>query len=170
MTETVEIFWSRRAILRIGILNAGVGALGVPLLLVDDGGTRLLGGAWLGAFGLLLLALLRKLGDCEAVIRIDRNGLFDRRATRAPIDWSAIAGAELLEVEHMPYIGIAFHDPQGALRQARLMVRLMAPVHGLFRMPALTMSTSLLDAGPETLLDAIARFTPDVAARARARH
>ena len=67
---------------------------------------------------------------------------------------------EEFDAENVSFVGLDFDDPKVALAHAKLLVRLIAPVHWLLGFPAVTINTSLLDASDNASVAAIQRFQP----------
>jgi hypothetical protein len=162
MAETANFFWDKRRIRRGAVLLLAIGAGGLLMLLSDGLDAKILGVAWAAAFAILAAAVYSRGYSDAPVVTVSDAGLHDRRISKSPIAWSSIAHVEGFDAEHVPFIGVDFHDAGKALRDAKPLVRLIAPMHRLLRFPAVSINTSLLDVSDEDLIAAIQRFRPDL--------
>lgn len=163
--DTIEFRWQPSRLRWFAVLVGFVALIAVPMLAEDDIGAKAVGVAWLAACAFAARALLRRGSDREPVVAVSAAGLRDRRIRDAVIPWAEIAGAEALEAEHVPFVGLEFHDPKAVLAAARPLVRWMAPLHRLIRFPSVSLSMGLLDGTDADLLAAIRRHAPRVVRR-----
>ena len=105
--------------------------------------------------------MLRRARDREPVVTVSAAGLCDRRIKDGVIPWPAISHIETFEAEHVPFIGLEFHDPKTVLADAKPMFRWFAPLQRFLRFPSASMQMSLLDGSGEDAVAAIARFAPE---------
>jgi hypothetical protein len=119
-----------------------------------------LGLAWTAGFVALAAGVYSRSFKSRPVIAISANVLHDRRISAESIPWVRIARMEEFDAENVSFVGLDFDDPKVALAHAKLLVRLIAPVHWLLGFPALTINTSLLDASDNASVAAIQRFQP----------
>lgn len=98
------------------------------------------------------------------VVRIDETGFLDRRIGSQPIPWTAIRAArissgETLYAAHTRYISLDVAEPEAYITQGfvHLFPRLNRVLKKLYDEPGISISTSLLDQSPETILAAIER-------------
>lgn len=159
--DRVSFCWSRGALLATAALMAGIGALGLLMLLQPESMVRAAGLAWFCAFALFAGLLLARLADTKPVVTISAAGIHDRRISEAPIPWHALADVQGFEVENSSFVGLNFHDPRTALAGAKTVQRLFAPLHPLFGLPAVSISMMLLDGGDDDLLAAMAKHRSD---------
>jgi len=160
MTEAAHFFWDKRRTRRGAMVLLAIGAAGLLLVLNDGLEAKILGVIWSIAFAILAAAVHSRGHSDAPVVTVSEAGLHDRRISRAPIAWSSIAHIEGFDAEHVPFIGIDFHDARKALTGAKPLVRFTAPLHRLLRFPAVSINTSLLDGTDEDVIRAIARFRP----------
>jgi len=137
-------------------------ALGLPMLLAEDMGVRVMGLAWIAAFAWLTLLLARRTRSAEPVVSVDQEGVLDRRIADERFGWEEILRVETYDAEDMAWVGLELKDPKVSLAKARWLVRLFAPLHALFRFPRVSISMALLDGTREDLMAAICAHRPDL--------
>jgi hypothetical protein len=160
MPEAVEFHWEKRRIYRGAVILLAIGFPGVLLATMEGVDAKSLGLAWTAGFVALAAGVYSRSFKSGPVITISANGLHDRRISAESIPWVRIARMEEFDAENVSFVGLDFDDPKVALAHAKLLVRLIAPVHRLLGFPAVTINTSLLDASDNALIAAIQRFQP----------
>lgn len=136
----------------------GIGVCSLPLVFAGDVDGKILGIAWTTAFALLARTVFNRGSDRTAVITISASGFHDKRVSKLPIPWAEILHAELFEAEQIPFLGFDLRDRRAVLRNTKLLVRFVAPLHRLLGFPAISINTSLLDGTDEEVMAAIERF------------
>ena len=161
-SDAIEFRWYPPQLKWLAGLLLVIGVLGLVMLREEDAGVKALGAIWTVLFAWGACCLLRRVFDRQPVVTVSAAGLMDRRIMDAVIPWAAILRVDAFDAEHVPFIGLEFHDPKAALSSARPMVRSMAPLHRLLRFPSASLQMSLLDGSGEDLLAAIRQFRPDL--------
>ena len=160
MDDVVQFRWDKRRLNWFIGLFAMIGVPGLLLFGAADIGAKTFGLVWAALAGIGIFALARRKRISEPVIEISSQGIFDRRIANAVLPWRAISNFEEFEAEHVPFVGLDFHDARKALADAKPIVRLNAPLHKLFRFPAVSIQMGLLDGTEADLLAAIRHFRP----------
>ncbi len=160
MPELIEFYWDRHRIYRGAILLLMLGSPGVLLTTMEGIDATCLGLAWVAGFLTLAAVVYSRSFDSLPVITISTDGLHDRRISTKPIPWVRITCIEEFDAENVSFVGLGIDDPKAALADAKLLVRLIAPLHRLLGFPTVTINTSLLNTDDHTLIAAIERFQP----------
>jgi len=162
MTDAVHFHWDRGKARVIAAGGIAVAALGLALLLQEDAGAKVLGLLWTLSFGALSLTLLRRARDPAPVVTVDAAGLIDRRLLDHIIPWSEIEAVERIEAEHVVVVGLELKRSSPLFGELSALHRLMRWPNRLFRFPSLSIAMNALNGSAADLLDAIARFRPDL--------
>ena len=162
MGDAVLFHWDKRRTWRGATLLLVLGAPGLLLAFQDGVDAKLLGFAWTVAFALLAVAVYSRGARTEPVVTVSDEGVHDIRVSATPIAWDRIARIEGFEAENVTFVGLDFHDAKLTLADAKLLVRIIAPIHRLFRFPAVSINTSLLDGSDADLMAAIKKFRPSL--------
>jgi hypothetical protein len=162
MGDAIHFHWDKHRTWRGMVLLLALGAPGLLLAFQDGVDAKLLGLVWSAAFGFLAAAVYRCGAKTEPVVTVSEEGIHDKRVSATPIPWDRIARIEGFEAENVTFVGLDFHDPKVALADSKPLVRVVAPIHRLFRFPAVSINTSLLDGGDADLIAAIKKFRPSL--------
>jgi hypothetical protein len=158
----MHFHWDKRRTWRGTVLLSALGAPGLLLAFQDGADAKLLGLVWSAAFGFLAAAVYSRAADTEPVVTVSGEGIRDKRVSATPFAWDRIARIEGFEAENVTFVGLDFHDAKLTLADAKLLVRIIAPIHRLFRFPAVSINTSLLDGSDADLMAAIKKFRPSL--------
>ncbi len=162
LPNSVEFRWSKPKLIRMAGLLLCIGALGFLMLGEDGLDVQALGLAWMMSFAWGAWSVLRRRSDLEPVVVVSAEGLRDRRIKDGAVPWAAISSVETMDAEHVPFVGLEFHDPAHVLADAKFLMRVCAPVNRLLRFPSASAQMSLLDGSGEDLIEAIRAFRPDL--------
>jgi hypothetical protein len=125
-------------------------------------GVRWLSVAWLLGVAILMDGLSRRACADSVVLSVDRYGILDRRLMRRRIAWQEIEAICPVDTDRSHTVDIALRWPATTLRETRWAVRVGAYCQMGYGIPAVTISMLLLDGSVSDLLDAMARFRPDL--------
>lgn len=94
--------YSRSKLLMYTALSIGFVLIGLWILRDPDPSGKALFSAWVGIvfFGPVAFVLARRLSHEGEVLRVDRYGVFDRRAMDRPVPWGSIRGITERRVRH----------------------------------------------------------------------
>lgn len=162
MEDCAQFRWDSRRLNWYSGLVALIGAAGLLFVWQQGWDVKALGLGWMAAFIWGCVSLQRRKSDTEPIVIVSTEGIRDRRISDSVLPWNAISRVESFDAEHVPFVGLEFHDPKAALEHAKSMVQLFAPIHSLLRFPAVSISMSLLDGNGAELIAAIRRFKPEV--------
>ena len=147
--KVTEFHWDRARLKRSAVLCLLVGTGGLATLIQNNGRIQALGIAVFTVCAWFAYRLYSRVSDTAPVVTVSAIGLRDRRIKPGLIPWTDIALVEGFAAEHVPFIGLDFHDPRAVLSDARPLARLTAPMHRLLRRG-------------EDLLAAIRKLRPDL--------
>jgi len=118
--------------------------------------------AWLGGIAYLMHGLSRRACDNAVVLLVDQRGIFDRRVTPRHIAWQEIEVIWPVDTERSCVVDIELRWPEITLREARWRVRIGAYCQKASAVPAVSISMLLLEGDVSRLLQAVARYRPDL--------
>ena len=132
---------------------------------VDRIGGIVIGWLAIAFFGsMALLSLPSLLRGQEPVIRIDENGIFDRRVCSKPIPWAAVNKVRVFRGKTLyalpqRFISIDVDDPdEYALRNGNSrLAGALKKLNALYDEPGITISTATLGKSIDDVLDSIRR-------------
>jgi len=117
---------------------------------------------WLAAIAFFMHCLSRRARDRDVVLLVDQRGIFDRRVMPRPIAWQEIAAIYPVDTDRSCVIDIALHWPKTTLGKTRWPVRIGAYCQTGYNVPAVSISTLLLEGNVAEVLTAVARYRPDL--------
>jgi hypothetical protein len=165
MRDAVNFHWDPGKVRLIGVGVAAIAALGLLLLLQDDGGAKVLGLAWTVVLLTLAIALLRRARETDPIVTVDARGIFDKRLSAHYIPWDNIRAVASLEAEQLTFVGIDLKPDAAVYGQLRIMHRVMRWPNRILRFPSLSIAMHVLNGTTEDLLTAVSRFRPDLIQR-----
>jgi hypothetical protein len=118
--------------------------------------------AWLALVARTLHALSRHFDIDGDVLTIDEHGILDRRIMDHRIAWQEIAAICETDITRSHVVDIALRWPKDTLAQTRWHVRLGAYCQTGYGIPAVTLNMCLVDGSVADVLDAIAKYRPDL--------
>jgi len=125
-------------------------------------GVRWLCVGWLVGIAVLLNGLGRRARAETVVLSVDQYGILDRRLMPRRIAWQEIAAICPVDTDRNHTVDIALSWPKVTLRETRWPVRVGAYCQIGCGVPAVTISMLLLEGSVSDLLDAVARYRPDL--------
>jgi hypothetical protein len=117
---------------------------------------------WLAAIAYFMHGLSRRACDHDVVLLVDQRGIFDRRVMPRPIAWQEIAAIHPVDTDRCCVIDIELRWPKITLGKTRWPVRIGAFCQTGYSVPAVSISTLLLDGNVAQLLTAVAQYRPDL--------
>jgi hypothetical protein len=157
----ISFGWSlRRLRIASGILLLITATAGAGCLLLGPVGEGLSLACLLGVAGMSHGVGWR--AACrDAVLSVDELGIWDRRLMQRRISWHEVETfCPVTDRGHV--IDLRLRWPEDTLAGTRWPVRIGARLQTRFGAPAVTISTLLLDTDVSELMDAIARYRPDL--------
>jgi hypothetical protein len=154
--------WSLAKVRTASLLLAAAAVPAAAGLAAAAPGVRWLSVAWLLAVAILMEGLSRRAGADTVVLSVDRYGILDRRLMPRRIAWQEIETICPVDTDRSHTVDIALRWPAATLRETRWPVRVGAYCQTGYGIPAVTISMLLLDGSVSDLLDAMARFRPDL--------
>jgi hypothetical protein len=154
--------WSRAKIRTAGRLLLGAATPTVFGFTSTSPSLQWLCLVWLLGVALLLHGLSRRAGDDTVVLSVDERGILDRRLMARHIEWREIEAICPVDTSRSHTVDIRLRWPKTTLQQARWLVRIGAHCQTGYGVPAVTISTLLLESNVSELLDAIAEYRPDL--------
>ena len=166
---SVRFAWSQRKIRIAALVLAGAATLvaaGVP---TSNSYVK-----WLCLCALMGLALAahglgRRAFANAAILCVDRRGILDRRLMPRHIEWQEIESVCRVESDRSKVVDIKLRWPKKTLAGTRWPIRIGAYCQAGYGVPAVTISMWLLEGEVSALLDAVARYRPDLLHRANRR-
>jgi hypothetical protein len=158
----VGFTWSHAKIRTAGFILLGVTIPAALGFAVSPPLVRWLCLAWLAGIAALVHGLGRRASSDAVVVSVDERGILDRRLMPRHITWQEIAAICPADTGRSRVIDIVLRWPNTTLAQTRFPVRVGAHVQAGFGVPAVTISMLLLDGDVSELLEAVARYRPDL--------
>jgi hypothetical protein len=118
--------------------------------------------AWLLGVALLMHGLSRRAADDTVVLSLDQRGILDRRLMPRHIKWQEIEAICPVDTSRSHTVDIRLRWPRTTLEQTRWSVRIGAHCQTGYGVPAVTISMLLLDGDVAELLEAVAKYRPDL--------
>ena len=118
--------------------------------------------AWLLGVALLMHGLSRRAADDTVVLSLDQRGILDRRLMPRHIKWQEIDAICPVDTSRSHTVDIRLRWPRTTLEQTRWSVRIGAHCQTGYGVPAVTISMLLLDGDVAELLEAVAKYRPDL--------
>jgi hypothetical protein len=118
--------------------------------------------AWLAIVACLANGLSRRARSDAVVLSVDQRGILDRRLMSKPIAWNEIKGVCRTDTTRSHVVDIALRRPNVMLQQTRWSVRIGGLCQSGYGVPAITISTLLLECNVAQVLEAVARWRPDL--------
>jgi hypothetical protein len=118
--------------------------------------------AWLAGVAFLMHGLSRRARSDAVVLSVDQRGILDRRLMPQHIEWHDIRAVCPTDIGRAHVVDIALRWPRSTLRKARWSVRIGGHCQSGYGVPAITISTLLLEGDVAQLLEAVARWRPDL--------
>ena len=118
--------------------------------------------AWLLGIALLLNSLDRRARANTVVLSVDQLGIFDRRLMSRHIEWEEIDSICPINADRSHVVDIRLRSPRTTLRETRWPVRIGAHCQLGYGIPAVSISMLLLEGNAPKMLEAIARYRPDL--------
>lgn len=162
-----RVIWGRIAWLLALGLGLGAGGLLILLRFLADPDTDLatLTGVWLGGAVIAVVSIidaLRVISLRGAALRLDADGIWDRRIQRRPMKWREIDRVEALSLRRDPeIIGIWGRDAVGSRRALPLfnyfgLVFLLEHLARPFKFAPISVDLGSLDEDPEVIIAQVA--------------
>jgi len=118
--------------------------------------------AWLIGVALLMRRLDQRASTDAVVLSVDPRGIFDRRLMERHIAWQEIEAICPVNPERSHVVDIVLRWPRITLDKTRWSVRIGAYCQVGYGVPAVTINMVLLEGSVSEMLDAIARYRPDL--------
>ena len=118
--------------------------------------------AWLLAVALLMHRLSRRASVDTVVLSVDQRGILDRRLMSRHIAWQEIEAIWPVDIDHSHVVDIELRWPKITLDGTRWPVRIGAYCQIGYGVPAVTISMVFLEGNVSEVLDAVARYRPDL--------
>ena len=118
--------------------------------------------AWLIGVALLMRRLDQRAGTDAVVLAVDPRGIFDRRLMERHIAWQEIEAICPVNTDRSHVVDIVLRWPRITLDKTRWSVRIGAYCQVGCGVPAVTINMVLLEGNVSEMLDAIARYRPDL--------
>jgi hypothetical protein len=118
--------------------------------------------AWLVGIALLMHCLDQRARTDAFVLSVDRRGILDRRLMERRIAWQEIESICPVSIERSHVVDIMLRWPRLTLAKTRWLVRIGAYCQSGYGVPAVTINMLLLEGNVSELLDAVARYRPDL--------
>jgi hypothetical protein len=118
--------------------------------------------AWLTGVAFFMHGLSRRASADTVVLSVDQTGILDRRLMSKYITWQEISAIWPVGADRSRVVDAELHWPKFTLSGARWSVRIGAYCQIMYGVPAVTVSMLLLDGDVCDLLNAIARYRPDL--------
>lgn len=118
--------------------------------------------AWLAGVAYLMHGLGRRASAESVVLSVDQRGILDRRLMPKPMAWQEIEGLCPVDVDRNHVVDITLRWPKTTLAGTRWPVRVGAYCQMAYGVPAVSISMLLLDGTVRDVLDAVARYRPDL--------
>ena len=160
--QGVSFTWSISKIRIAGLVLLGTAIPAAVCFALSPPFVKWLCLAWLASVGFLMHGLGRRARSNAVVLSVDQRGILDRRLMSKPIEWNEIRAVCPTDTGRAHVVDIALRWPKSTLRQARWSVRIGGLCQTGYGVPAITISTLLLEGDVAQLLEAVARWRPDL--------
>ena len=154
--------WSRRKIRFAAVALLGFAVPAVAGFAVAGSFGKWVCLAWLTGVAALMGLLCRRAASEEIVLTINERGIFDRRLMPRQIDWQEIEAVCHVNMNGGHVIDLRLRWPKTTLRGTPWRVRIGAFCQTGFDVTAVTISMLLLGGRASDVVDAIARYRPDL--------
>jgi hypothetical protein len=104
------------------------------------------------------------------VLSIDQRGILDRRLMSRRIAWQEIAAVCPVDRKRSHVVDLELRWPDVTLAESRWSVRVGGHCQRGYGVPAVTISTLLLESNVADVLDAVALYRPDLLHDSNRRH
>ena len=118
--------------------------------------------AWLVGVAILIHRLSRRASADTVVLSIDQRGILDHRLMLRHIEWHEIEAICQVDPNRSHVVDIKLRWPKITLAETRWSVRIGAYCQLGYGVPAVTISTLLLEGNVSEILDAVAQYRPDL--------
>lgn len=118
--------------------------------------------AWLLGVATRMHRLSRLAADEASVLTIDKRGILDRRLMPRRIEWQEIALTCPVDPARSHVVDLELRRPRVTLAGTQWRIRIGAWCQTGYGVPAVTISMLLLDGDVHEVLEAIARYRPDL--------
>ena len=118
--------------------------------------------AWLVGVAILIHCLSRRASSDTVVLSIDQRGILDRRLMPRHIEWHEIEAICPVDPNRNHTVDIKLRWPEITLAGTRWPARMGAYCQLGYGVPAVTISMLLLEGNVSEMLDAVARYRPDL--------
>jgi hypothetical protein len=118
--------------------------------------------AWLVGVALLIHGLSRRASAGTVVLTVDQRGILDHRLMPRYIEWHEIAAICPVDANRNHVVDIELRWPKITLAETRWPVRIGAYCQIGYGVPAVTISMLLLEANVSEMLEAVAKYRPDL--------
>lgn len=162
MNEPVTFTWDKGRVRLIAAGAALTALVGIIMIVQDDWGSKIFGVVWIATLLALVLVLLRRARSRDPVVRIDAQGILDRRISDQVIPWDDIKSVGALEAEQVTFVGIDLKSDARVFASLHPIHRVMRLPNRLLRFPALSIAMHALDGSSADVVAAIHRFRPDL--------
>jgi hypothetical protein len=125
--------------------------------------------AWLAAVALLMHWLGRRAASDATVLHINERGILDRRLMLHRIAWQEIEAVCPVNVDCAFVVDLRLRWPKTTLAGAGWSARIGATLQTSFNVPAVTINMLSLDGDVLDVLEAVARYRPDLLSAANRR-
>jgi len=160
--RTTDFGWNRPRLRSLALASAGTLFPTAMIFATSPAALSWICLAWLVAMARTLYALDARAEEVGDVLSIDERGILDRRIMERRIAWQEIAFVCQTDITRSHVVDIALRCPKSTLGRARWTVRIGACCQTGYGVPAVTLSMLLLEGTVVDVLDAIARYRPDL--------
>ena len=165
MGDAIVLPYQRSRLLLMAVLSVAMGLLGLLMLLVGDGGGRLIGALALVFFG-GGAAVLATMAAQPGMIAFTRHGLSgESRWARAFVPWSAVTGVGESWIGTNRMVVVDVDDPTHVVTSRG--IGWLKGLNARAGLPDLAFPTNLLGSSTPVLVTAVKRYATDPEARGR---
>jgi hypothetical protein len=118
--------------------------------------------AWLAGVAFLMHGLSQRARSGAVVLSVDRCGILDRRLMTRHIKWQEIEAIWPVNTDRSHVVDIMLRWPKTTLGKTRWSSRIGAHCQTGYGIPAITINVLLLDCDVSEVLEAVARYRPDL--------
>jgi hypothetical protein len=118
--------------------------------------------AWLIGVAVLLRRLDQRASTDAVVLSVDPRGILDRRLMDRHIAWQEIEAICPVNTDRSHVVDIVLRWPRVTLGKTRWSVRIGALCQAGYGVPAVTINMLLLEGNVSEMLNAVARYRPDL--------
>lgn len=154
--------WSTKKMRVVALVLFGLALPAVAVVPIAGTQIRWLLLTWLSYIAMHLTLLARRAKAKAVVLTVDGRGIFDRRLMSKPIAWREIEAICPADRDRSHVVDLRLRWPSETLAETRWSVRVGAACQNSYGVPAITISTLLLEGQVSDLLVAIARHRPDL--------